>query len=53
MIDCSVHTLYRQFEQGIFDTNTFPRIGICKPNGYKEKCGKQQFKRGVLERKTD
>lgn len=52
-IDCSVRTLYRQFKQGIFDEQSLPMKGKRKPNGHKEKRGKQQFKRGLLERQID
>lgn len=52
-IACSVRTLYRQFKQGFFDQTTLPMKGKRKPNGHKEKRGKQAFKRNIAERLND
>ncbi|MER2132789.1 MAG: IS30 family transposase [Carnobacterium inhibens] len=52
-IACSVRTLYRQFRKGIFDQATLPMKGKRKPNGHKEKRGKQAFKRNISERLND
>ncbi|EDP69328.1 integrase/recombinase [Carnobacterium sp. AT7] len=52
-IACSSRTLYRQFKQGLFDQTTLPMKGKRKPNGHKEKRGKQAFKRNISERLTD
>ncbi len=52
-ISCSVRTLYRKFKQGHFDTSTLPMKGRRKPNGHKEKRGKQAFKRSIHERQYD
>ena len=52
-IACSSRTLYRQFKQGFFDQTTLPMKGKRKPNGHKEKRGKQAFKRNISERLTD
>lgn len=46
-IACSVRTLYRLFEKGLFDTLTLPLKGKRKPNGYQEKRGKQIFRRSI------
>ena len=43
-ISCSVRTLYRLFKRGQFDSSTLPMKGKRKPNGHKEKRGKQAFK---------
>ncbi|MGO4942223.1 IS30 family transposase [Ruoffia tabacinasalis] len=53
VIACSSRTLYRQFKQGLFDQKTLPMKGKRKPNGHKEKRGKQVFKRDLSERSTD
>ncbi|HGF7452889.1 TPA: IS30 family transposase, partial [Enterococcus faecium] len=50
---CSVSTLYRRFKTGEFNVLHLPMQGKRKPNGYKEKCGKQAFKRNISERKKD
>ncbi|BDP72344.1 IS30 family transposase [Enterococcus faecium] len=41
---CSVSTLYRRFKTGEFNVLHLPMQGKRKPNGYKEKRGKQAFK---------
>ncbi|BDP76791.1 hypothetical protein EfmAA242_10190 [Enterococcus faecium] len=38
---CSVSTLYRRFKTGEFNVLHLPMQGKRKPNGYKEKRGKQ------------
>ena len=48
---CSVSTLYRRFKTGEFNVLHLPMQGKRKPNGYKEKRGKQAFKRNISERK--
>ena len=52
-ISCSVRMLYRKFKQGHFDSSTLPMKGKRKPNGHKEKRGKQAFKRSIHERQDD
>lgn len=52
-IDCSMRTLYRQFKDNLFDATTLPLKGKRKPNGHKERRGRQAFKRNIAERKTD
>lgn len=52
-IACSLRTLYQQFKQGFFDQTPLPMKGKRKPNGHKEKRGKQAFKRNISERLTD
>jgi len=52
-IKCSVRTLYRQFKEKIFDETTLPMKGKRKPNGHKERRGKQAFKRNIAEREKD
>lgn len=52
-VDCSVRTLYRQFEEKIFDETTLPMKGKRKPNGHKEHRGKQSFKRNIVGREKD
>lgn len=49
-ISCSVRTLYRLFKQGKFDSSTLPMKGKRKPNGHREKRGKQTFKRTIHQR---
>ncbi|ERT36656.1 hypothetical protein O992_01343, partial [Enterococcus faecium NEF1] len=44
---CSVSTLYRRFKTGEFNVLHLPMQGKRKPNGYKEKRGKQAFKRNI------
>ena len=50
---CSISTLYRRFKTGEFNVLHLPMQGKRKPNGYKEKRGKQAFKRNIVERETD
>lgn len=52
-ISCSVRTLYRQFKANHFDSTTLPMKGKRKPNGHRERRGKQAFKRNISERVTD
>lgn len=52
-IKCSVRTLYRLFKEKIFDETTLPMKGKRKPNGHKERRGKQAFKRNIAEREKD
>lgn len=52
-IACSVRTLYRMFKDKTFDTHDLPMKGKRKPNGHKEKRGKQRFRRSIRDRKTD
>ncbi|MBK1215123.1 IS30 family transposase [Enterococcus faecium] len=52
-IACSVRTLYRMFKDKTFDTHDLPMKGKRKPNGHKEKRGKQGFRRSIRDRKTD
>lgn len=52
-IDCSMRTLYRQFKDNLFDVTTLPLKGKRKPNGHKERRGRQAFKRNISERQTD
>ena len=47
---CSVSPLYHWFNTGEFDVLHLPMQGKRKPNGYKEKRGKQAFKRNISER---
>ena len=49
-ISCSVRTLYRLFKREQFDSSTLPMKGKRKPNGHKEKRGKQTFKRTIHQR---
>jgi IS30 family transposase len=52
-IDCSMRTLYRQFQGKVFDVSSLPMKGKRKPNGHQERRGKQAFKRNITERKSD
>ena len=52
-INCSVRTLYRLFKRQQFDISTLPMKGKRKPNGHKERRGRQTFKRNISERETD
>ena len=52
-ISCSVRTLYRLFKRGQFDSSTLPMKGKRKPNGHKEKRGKQAFKRTIHHRNEE
>lgn len=49
-ISCSVRTLYRKFKCGEFNIQDLPMQGKRKRNGYREKRGKQAFKRSIHER---
>ncbi|ONN34011.1 IS30 family transposase, partial [Enterococcus faecium] len=42
-----------RFKTGEFNVLHLPMQGKRKPNGYKEKRGKQAFKRNISERKKD
>lgn len=52
-ISCSVRTLYRLFERGMFERKMLPMKGKRKPNGHNEKRGKQMFTRNISTRKDD
>ncbi|MCB5954429.1 IS30 family transposase [Enterococcus sp. CWB-B31] len=52
-IDCSIRTLYRMFRKGLFDCSFLPLKGKRKPNGHKEKRGKQAFRRTIDEREQE
>lgn len=52
-IHCSVRTLYRMFQKGVFERATLPLKGKRKSNGHKEKRGKQAFRRSLAERAQD
>lgn len=52
-ISCSVRTLYRLFERQVLNVSTLPMEGKRKPNGHKERRGKQAFKRNISERVND
>lgn len=52
-IGCSVRTLYRMFARQVFNISALPMKGKRKPNGYKERRGKQAFKRNIFERVND
>ena len=52
-ISCSMRTLYRRFEDGDFDRATLPMKDKRKPNGYKERRGKQASKRHISDREKD
>lgn len=52
-ISCSVRTLYRLFERQIFNISSLPMQGKRKPNGHKERRGRQAFKRNISERVND
>ena len=50
-LKCSMRTLYRRFKDSpLFDQTTLPLKGKRKPNGHKEKRGKQAFKRSLQDR---
>ncbi|BDP90497.1 hypothetical protein EfmGK923_06700 [Enterococcus faecium] len=49
---CSVSTLYRRFKTGEFNVLHLPMQGKRKPNGYKEKRGKQVKASGITNYKT-
>lgn len=42
-VECSVRTLYHQFKENIFDETILPMKWKRKPNGHKERLGKQDF----------
>lgn len=46
-------TFYRRAKEGLFNKLLLPMKGKRKPNGYKEKRGKQAFTRNIAERKVD
>lgn len=50
VIVCSMRTLYRLADRGIFDKQDLPWKGKRKPNGKKETRGKQAFRRDIRER---
>ncbi|WP_256244703.1 IS30 family transposase [Alkalibacterium sp. 20] len=51
-IGCSTRTLYRRFkDSNMFDVTTLPMKGKRKPNGHKEKRGKQAFRRQLKDGK--
>ena len=52
-ISCSMKTLYRLFEKGVFNQNKLPMKGKRKPNGHQEKRGKQAFKRSIDDRNQE
>ena len=52
-ISCSARTLYRLFKRGYFDASSLPMKGKRKPNGHKEKRGKQAFKRTIHHRNKE
>ncbi len=49
-IPCSMRTLYRLVDCGIFDKEDLSWKGKRKPNGKKETRGKQAFRRDIRER---
>lgn len=49
-ISCSMRTLYRLSDIGIFDKMDFPCRGKRRSNGQKETHEKQAFRRGLRER---
>lgn len=52
-IGCFMRTLYRLFKEKVFDETTLPMKGKRKPNGHRERRGKQAFKRNISEREAD
>lgn len=53
-ISCSMRTLYRRFQDSeTFNVATLPMKGKRKPNGHKEKRGKQAFRRQLKDRQRD
>lgn len=52
-ISCSVRTLYRLFQREHFNVSDLPMKGKRKPNGYKEKRGKEAFKRTIHQRNKE
>ncbi|HFR3426730.1 TPA: hypothetical protein ACHU7U_002004 [Streptococcus suis] len=49
-IFCSMRTLYRLADRGVFKKEDLPWKGKRKPNGHSEKRGKQAFRRDLRER---
>lgn len=49
-ISCSMRTLYRLADRGVFKKENLPWKGKRKPNGHSEKRGKQAFYRDLRER---
>ena len=49
-VSCSMRTLYRLADIGVFDKIALPWKGKRKPNGQKETRGKQAFRRDLRER---
>ncbi len=49
-IPCSIRTLYRLVDRGIFNKEDLPWKSKRKPNGKKETRGKQAFRRDIRER---
>ena len=49
-ISCSMRTLYQLADRGIFKKENLPWKGKRKPNGHREKRGKQAFRRDLRER---
>ncbi|SNV47597.1 degenerate transposase [Streptococcus acidominimus] len=49
-ISCSMRTLYRLADRGMFKKEDLPWKGKRKPNGHSEKRGKQAFRRDLRER---
>lgn len=49
-ITCSMRTLYRLVNRGVFSVEMMPWKGKRKPNGHSEKRGKQSFRRTIRER---
>ena len=53
-ISCSMRTLYRRFQDSeVFNVARLPMKGKRKSNGYKEKWGKQSFRRKLNDRKKE
>lgn len=52
-IGCSGRTLYRMFKRKDFDVSTLPMKGKRKPNGHKERRGRQAFRRKLSDRERD
>ncbi len=51
-ISCSMRSLYRLVERGIFQKSLLPFKGKRRPNGQEEKRGKQAFRRTLREREA-
>ena len=52
-VSCSMRTLYRKFQSGEFNQQELPMQGKRKPNGHKEKRGKQAFRRTIQDREKE